>query len=130
MKSVHLVSRLSYYLFTFGLFGSILIPVQLFSTNTVPESGKSSPLTVSAHLKPVSDSLKIEEFAKTAFYYYDFLGDKHSADSVSQLAIQFAESSYQHGLLLLSYIRYLENNDISMYLSKSLEYARDAQRLS
>ncbi len=77
-----------------------------------------------------ADSIKIEELAELAFYFYDYLGDRRMADSASQKAIDVAEASYRPALLLLAYIRYIECNDISTYLQKSMRYAQESVKLS
>jgi hypothetical protein len=75
------------------------------------------------------DSLKIEKLSKLAFYYFDYLGNRHLADSTSQAAIDLAESSYRTSLLVLAYNRYVECND-GTYLQKALRYAQEAVKLS
>jgi len=76
------------------------------------------------------DSLKIEDLAELAFYYYDYLGNKRLADSIGDEAVKLAEASYRPGLLLLAYNRYIECNDPGMYWNKSLQYAEDAIKIS
>jgi hypothetical protein len=76
------------------------------------------------------DSIKIEKLSKLAYYYSDYLGDKHSADSISQVAIDIAEASYRPALLMLAYNRYIECNDPGAYLQKSLQCANEAVNLS
>ncbi len=90
---------------------------------------QTSQLT-SKHISTDNDSIKIEELSKQAYYAFDYLGDKRSADSISQHAIDFAENTYKPGLLLLAYIRYNECNDPSVHLQKSLTYAQEAIKLS
>ncbi|MFZ4549526.1 MAG: hypothetical protein ACOYN4_18910, partial [Bacteroidales bacterium] len=105
----------------------ICFPI-LLSAKPLPEGHSSR--TVSGHSNTDSDSLKIEELSKQAFYAFDFLGDKQSADSISQIAIDLAENMYKPGLLLLAYIRYNECTDPSLHLQKSLRYAQEAVKLS
>lgn len=76
------------------------------------------------------DSLRIEELSTLAYYYYDFLGDKRRADSISQNAVEYAENTYRPGLLLLAYIRYIECNDPGLNKQKALHYALEALKLS
>jgi len=77
-----------------------------------------------------SDSLKIEKLSEQAFYYTDKLGDKAKADSVSQIAVNIAEESYRPHLLLFAYTKYIENNDASYNLKKSLQFGLEAEKLS
>lgn len=79
---------------------------------------------------PEADSIKIEKLAELAFYLNDYLGEKRLADSVGQRAVDLAEASYRPGLLLLAYIRYIECNDVSMFMQKSLRFAHEAVKLS
>ncbi len=100
----------------------------LLSSKPLPEQHNAKTESGSIHAN--SDSLKIEELAKQAFYAFDFLGDKQGADSISQIAIDLAENMYKPGLLLLAYIRYNECTDPSLHLQKSLRYAQEAVNLS
>jgi len=102
-------------------------------------STKSSAITPSEeHAAPIasktansnSDSLRIENLSKQAFNALDFLGDKRGADSIGQLAVDFAESNYKPELLLLAYIRYLGSTDPNLNLQKSLTFAQEAVKLS
>lgn len=77
-----------------------------------------------------NDSSRIEKLSELAFYYYDYLADKHSADSISQVGIDIAEASYRPGLLLLAYNRYIESNDLGTYSVKAMRFAIEAVKLS
>lgn len=77
-----------------------------------------------------NDSLKIEKLSELSFYYSDYLGEKRMADSLSQKAIELAETNFRPGLLLLAYNRYIENGDPGLNLEKSKHYASEAIRLS
>jgi hypothetical protein len=52
------------------------------------------------------------------------------ADSVSELAIEFALSTYKPELILKAYNNYIANNDLSQYKEKALKYALAAKQLS
>lgn len=76
------------------------------------------------------DSLKIEKLSELAFYYTDYLGNKVIADSISRKAIDIAEDNYRPGLKLLAYSRYIECNDPTIDLKRTLKYAQEAVKLS
>lgn len=113
---------------------SILL-ILLFPCIPVQSSAQSDP---DAYMEKLSleikiqkdDSLKIGKLTKLAFYCYDYLGDKHLADSLSQQAVDLAEASYRPGLRVLAYNRYIECNDPGMYFQKALSYALEAVTLS
>lgn len=130
MKSVHFISIHRQCALTIKTLVVILVlfrPLLSFS-KPISDGQAGKPGTKFHQLN--SDSLKIEELSELTFYFYDYLGDKRLADSTGQKAIEIAEASYQPTLLLLAYIRYLENNDISAYLTKSLRYAQEAITMS
>jgi len=80
--------------------------------------------------QPENDSIKIEKLAEKAFYFNNYLGNKHLADSMGQKAIDYAEATFRPGLMLLAYIRYIESMDPGMYMPKSMRYAEEAVKLS
>lgn len=73
-----------------------------------------------------SDSVKIEYLFSLAHYYYDYLGDERKADSISEIALEVAVSTYRPEMLVFSYNLYLESNDLSAYYNKSVDYAQKA----
>jgi hypothetical protein len=77
-----------------------------------------------------NDSLKIEALSELAHYYYDYLSEKNRADSISRIAVELAEDSYQPQLLLLAYNRYLEYNDLGLFYDRALRYGLEASKLS
>lgn len=130
MKSVHLITIQRQSALSIKIIAVILLlahPLFCFS-KPMPDGQTSKPATKFQQVN--ADSLKIEELAALAFHFYDNQGDKQLADSAGQKAIELAEASYQPALLLLAYIRYLENNDISAYLTKSQNYAQEAVTMS
>ncbi len=130
MKSVHFISIRWQHALTIIMIAFIFVLLNpAFSYGRPISDLQTSKQGTNIHHEN-SDSLKIEELAELMFYFYDNLGDKRLADSTGQKAIEFAEASYQPSLLLLAYIRYLENNDISAYLTKSLRFAQEAVTLS
>ena len=77
-----------------------------------------------------NDKLRIEKLFDQAFYYLDYIGNDQKADSVSQLAIQIAEASYQPELLQFAYSKYILSNNLYMYNQKALGYAIRAEDAS
>ena len=77
-----------------------------------------------------NDSLKIVKLSALASISIDYFDDRHLADSISELAIGIAERSYRPSLRLLSYLNYLEYNDLRRNQKKSLDYAQKAVSLS
>jgi len=77
--------------------------------------------------KTASDSLKIAKLFNLAFYYFDYLGNDKLADSISSIAIQLAEVSHRPELLLFSYNRYIESNNLHIYYRKAVDYATKAE---
>jgi len=115
------------------LTGSII--TVLFISISLKVSGQKIPVEFirklsSEYENTRDDSVKIEKLSKLAIYYSEYLADKQRADSVSQKAIDLAESSYRPGLLILAYNRYIECNDNGIYFSKALGYAQEAIKLS
>lgn len=130
MKSVQYIFSLSKYAshrMAFLLSILIWFPIVLYSQ---VETNAFIKKLSSEIINSRNDSVKIEKLSKLAFYYYDYLGDKRMADSVSQKAIDIAEFSYKPGLLLLAYSRYIECNDPGINLQKALRYALEAVKLS
>ena len=70
-----------------------------------------------------NDSLRIEKLSRLAFFYNDYLDDHMLTDSLSEQAIQLAETSHRPELLLLACNRYVESNDLDSYYKKALGYA-------
>lgn len=130
MNSVHHTYSLS----VSDIFKKLLVFLILLSVPSI----SSAQVKPEAMIKKFSsdfknakdDSLKISKLSELAFYYYDNLGNKQLADSISQEAINLAESSYRPGLLLFAYHRYIECNDPGMHVSKALRYASEAVKLS
>lgn len=77
-----------------------------------------------------NDSLRIEKLSELAFFHFDYLGDGHLADSLSELAIQIAESSHRPEMLFLACTRYVESNDLHANYQKALKYAQKAEQIS
>ncbi len=77
-----------------------------------------------------NDSVKIERLFSLAYYYYDYVGNEQKADSISELAIGIATSSYRPETLVFAYNLYLESNDLGTYYVKSVEYALKALQYS
>jgi len=75
------------------------------------------------------DSTRIDRLAALSFFYYNYLDDKRTADSIAELAIDIAEQSYNANLLLLAYNHYIESNDIEFYNRKAHTYAQKAWQL-
>jgi hypothetical protein len=67
---------------------------------------------------------------KLAYYYYDFLGDENTADSISEAAIEIALKNYNPHLLIDVYNLYLESNDLIVFNDKALDYGLKAEQLS
>jgi hypothetical protein len=84
---------------------------------------------LSGYKKAGNDSLKIEILSDLAFYYFDFLGDNKTADSLSDAAIRIAEKSHRPELVVLSMNRYAESNDLHEYYQKALGYALKAEQV-
>src|SRR5512144_1456825 len=55
-----------------------------------------------------NDSLKIERLNDLAFFYQDYLDDKHMADSLSDEAVLVAQLTFNNKLLILAYNRFTE----------------------
>ncbi len=77
-----------------------------------------------------NDSLRIEKLSRLAYFYNDYLDDTAMADSLSEQAIQLAETSHRPELLLLACNRYVESNDLHAYYEKALGYALTAEQVS
>jgi len=77
-----------------------------------------------------NDSLQIVKLFDRASFFFDYMGDDHLADSISQVAIQVAEMSHRPELLLLSYNRYIESNNLFTNYKKALSYALKAEQVS
>ncbi len=112
-----------------AFFSFLLLTIPVFSV------GQNNPATyikrLSSEIRAASgDSLKIEKLSKLAFYYSDYLDDKHKADSISQQAVDLAESNFRPGILLLAYNRYIECNDALPDDEKALKFANEAVRIS
>ena len=80
--------------------------------------------------KTDTDSLQIEKLFNRAFFFFDYMGDDQSADSISQVGIQVAEMSHRPELMLLSYNRYIESNNLFTNYKKALSYALKAEQVS
>lgn len=94
-------------------------------------SGQTSPhdkinLLQNEYEKAITDSMKIEHLYSIANIYYDYLGDETKADSISEIAVSIAISSYKPEILIHAYNLYIENNDLSINYTKSLDYAQKA----
>ncbi len=109
---------------------AILLTLILAQSSAQNNYGVQMNRPETGHQNADADSIKIEELAELAFYFYDYLGDRRMADSAGQKAIDVAEASYRPALLLLAYIRYIECNDISTYLQKSMRFAHESVALS
>ena len=72
------------------------------------------------------DSLKIAHLFSLAHYYYDYMGDEQKADSISELGIEVAISSFKPDMRVFAYNLYLESNDLRTYYDKSVDYAQKA----
>jgi len=100
-------------------------------------------VTVNARIDPVAtvremwkaysasgcDSTKICHLAAISSFYYNYLNDRRLADSISELAVEIAEQSYNARLLLEAYNNYIESNDIEFYHLKALDYSQKAWKL-
>ena len=75
------------------------------------------------------DSTKISRLAALSSFYYNYLDDRKNADSISELAIEIAEQSYNAHLLLEAYNYYIESNDIEFYNHKALDYSMKAWKV-
>ena len=80
--------------------------------------------------KANNDSVRMIKLMKLAHYYYDFLGDENTADSVSEAAIEIALKNYNPNLLIDVYNLYLESNDLIVFNDKALDYGLKAEQLS
>lgn len=107
-------------LFCFILF--LFLPNQILSQS---ESEKLNFL-LENYEAAQSDSVKIERLFSIARFYSDYIGDDVRADSISELAIDVAVSSYRTEMMVLAYNMYIESNELQIYYSKSLEYANKA----
>ena len=130
MKSVQSIFDFSRYILS--LMPALVLAMMLFSIRSYgqvqPEAYKNKrPIEI---MNEKDDSITIEQLSKLALYYYDNLGNKKLADSVSRKALDIAEASFRPGLLLLAYNRYIESNDPGLYLQKTLRYALEAVKLS
>ena len=130
MKSVQSTFRRWKFALTIKVVLAIFVMCFSLESYAKPSTEKHSATIASKQINPDNDSIKVEELSKKAYYALDFLGDKQSADSISQLAVDLAENNYKPGLLLLAYIRYAECTDPSLHLQKSLTYAQEAVKLS
>jgi hypothetical protein len=77
-----------------------------------------------------SDSLKIEKLGDLAFFYFDYLGDNKTADSLGEIAIRIAGRSHRSELIFLACSRYIESNDLREYYQKALDYSLKAEQIS
>ena len=77
-----------------------------------------------------TDSLQIVKLFDKAFFCFDYMGDDQMADSISQIAIQVAAMSHRPELMLLSYNRYIESNNLFVNYKKALSYALKAEQVS
>ena len=73
-----------------------------------------------------NDSLKIVKLSELANFFYNYLNDAHSADSLSEIAINIAETGTHPNLKLLTYNCYLESNDLDLYHQQALQYINKA----
>jgi len=80
--------------------------------------------------KANNDSVRMIKLMKLAHYYYDFLGDEFTADSISEAAIEIALKNYNPNLLIDVYNLYLESNDLIVFNDKALDYGIKAEQLS
>jgi len=58
-----------------------------------------------------TDSLAIKKLTSLAFFYFDYLGDEKTADSLSDEAIRMAEMSFRPDYRLDAYLAYFDNNE-------------------
>lgn len=77
-----------------------------------------------------NDSIKIGKLFDIAAYYHDYLEQNKYADSVSQMAIQIAQTEHRPELLLYAYNRYIESNDLYQNYQKALNYALISEQLA
>jgi hypothetical protein len=73
---------------------------------------------------------RIDNWCKLSIEFSNTMNDKFKADSVGELAIELALSTYKPDLLLKAYSNYLENADLSLFNDKALTYALAAKQLS
>jgi len=76
-----------------------------------------------------SDSAKISRLATLSSFCYNYMDDRKLADSISELAVEIAEQSYNARLLLDAYNNYIESNDIEFFHNKALDYSQKAWKL-
>ncbi len=77
-----------------------------------------------------NDSIKIGKLFDIASFYHDYLEQNKYADSVSQIAIQIAQTEHRPELLLYAYTRYIESNDLYQNYQKALSYALMSEQLA
>ena len=102
-----------------------LSPLILSSQST---SGEKLNVLLVKYKNAETDSLKIEHLFSIAHYYNDFEGNAKKADSISEIALSIAASSYRPEMLILAYNLYIESNDIVKYYTKSIDYAKKAEQ--
>ncbi|MCF8372588.1 MAG: hypothetical protein K9H64_13245 [Bacteroidales bacterium] len=95
-------------------------------------SNSESDKNVQKHEITVKDKdhERIDSLCKLSIEFNTTLYDRIRADSVSELAVVLALSTFRPDLILIAYSNYLENVDLALFNKKALKYALAAKQLS